>query len=111
MSVAIMAALMLGACAVSTPPGAEPSEPAATDLLLGFPELPEGKGDVFGRALVGVAAPYEPDLTLSAREAELRADMAYRRQIGWEIVERVIDKVPAPGPGGALRGRTGRGLE
>lgn len=96
-SVAIMATLMLGACAVSTPPGSEPSEPAVTNPLLGFPELPEGKGDVFGRALVGVAAPYEPDLTLSAREAELRADMALRRQVGWEIVERVIDNVPLLG--------------
>ena len=84
----LLAALALVvACAGSDGPG--PGE---------FPFDGEGgKTDVFGRALIGPAQPYEPDDTLPAVEERLRTDMVFRRQVAWEIIARTIDPVPLLG--------------
>ena len=75
-----------------TPPASTP--PATAQA---FPGDGLGKTDVFGRALAGVAADYEADNTLSAKEQQLETDMAFRRQVAWEVVERVLDPVPLLG--------------
>ena len=75
----------------------EDAAPAAVPEASDFPSELSGKADVFGRALVGVAQPYNADLSLSAQEERLRTDMAYRRQVSWDIVQRVIDPVPLLG--------------
>lgn len=62
-----------------------------------FPTGASGKADVFGRALVGIAQPYQADLGLSLQEEQLRTDMGFRRQVAWSIVQRVIDPVPLLG--------------
>ena len=62
-----------------------------------FPGTGVGKADVFGRALAGVAAPYEADLQLSLREVELESNMVRRRTVGWEIAFRTLDNVPLLG--------------
>jgi mono/diheme cytochrome c family protein len=62
-----------------------------------FPAGLSGKADVFGRALIGIAQPYNADLGLSLEEERLRTDMGFRRQVAWEIVQRVIDPVPLLG--------------
>lgn len=64
---------------------------------LAFPGDGIGKADVFGRALAGLAAPYEADFSLSASEGELRTNLAFRREIGWDIAFRVLDSVPLLG--------------
>ena len=71
--------------------------PAGPSVAQAYPGAGLGKTDVFGRALAGVAAEYQADLSLSAKEQELKTDMALRRQIGWEIVARVVDPVPLLG--------------
>jgi len=55
--------------------------PVGDDDPADFPAVPGGKTDVFGRSLVGVAAPYEPDPALAAPEAgdQLAADVRRRR--------------------------------
>ena len=83
--------LSLGACAE------EQAAPATVAVAQAFPGDGLGKTDVFGRALVGVAAEYEADLSLSAQEQRLKTDMGFRRQVAWEIVARVIDPVPLLG--------------
>lgn len=66
---------------------------------LDFPadETPGGKADIFGRRLAGVAAPFEPDLTLADDEERLRSDMAYRRQVAWATAHRALEPVPLLG--------------
>ncbi|MEE2786466.1 MAG: c-type cytochrome [Myxococcota bacterium] len=56
-----------------------------------------GKSDVFGRALVGPAAPYPADNTLAAREDQLRSHMGERRALGWQIAARILEPVPLLG--------------
>lgn len=86
----LMLAVALGAsasCSGSDAPG--PGE---------FPfDNTGGKTDVFGRALIGPARPYEPDDTLPAVEERLQTDMVFRRQVAWEIIARTIDPVPLLG--------------
>ena len=62
-----------------------------------FPVEPGGKEDVFGRRLVGKAAPYEADATLAAREDELRSEMRARREAAWRTVAHVLEPVPLLG--------------
>ena len=64
---------------------------------LDFPGTGVGKSDAFGRQLAGVAAPYTADLNLSIQTGALESDMAFRRQVAWDIVQRVIDPVPLLG--------------
>jgi mono/diheme cytochrome c family protein len=71
---------------------------------MGFPGLGAAKADVFGRALAGVAAPYNADLSLSADEDRLKSDMGYRRKVAWDVVMRVLDPVPLLGLADATAG-------
>ncbi len=50
------------------------------------------------RRVVGVAAPYVPDLGLAARDEELRTSIAARRAVAWGIVEKVLAPVPLGDP-------------
>jgi mono/diheme cytochrome c family protein len=81
---------LLSAC---DPPESPPSDNEPHD----FPVSEGGKTDVFGRALAGVAAPYEPDLGLAANEMRLASEMGYRREVAWQIVSRTLDPVPLLG--------------
>ena len=86
-----LSASVLACSAEKEPESIEPPQ------ALAFPSELSGKADVFGRALVGIAQPYQADLSLSLQEERLRTDMAFRRQVSWEIVQRVIDPVPLLG--------------
>jgi mono/diheme cytochrome c family protein len=55
----------------------------------------EGKEDVFGRRLVGVAAPYHADPGFD--EAAVRADHGQRRAAAWRTVTEVLGDVPLLG--------------
>ena len=83
----LLCGLLLASCAEGT----EPS--------LDFPldESAGGKTDVFGRRLAGVAAPFMPNPTLSAREDELRTDMRARREAAWATAHHVLEPVPLLG--------------
>ncbi|MEE2758296.1 MAG: c-type cytochrome [Myxococcota bacterium] len=61
---------------------------------LAFPGPENGKVDVFGRALVGLADPYPADPNVSSFESELQRDMKLRRELGWAVAERVLENVP-----------------
>src|SRR5688572_8773340 len=50
------------------------------------------------REVVGLAAPYQPDLGLAARDEELRTSIRARREAAWQIVERVLTPVPLGEP-------------
>jgi hypothetical protein len=50
------------------------------------------------RKVVGLAAPYVPDLGLAARDAELETSIAARRAAAWTIVEKVLQPVPLGEP-------------
>jgi mono/diheme cytochrome c family protein len=62
-----------------------------------FPVEPGGKEDVFGRRLIGPAAPYQPNTSLAAEEERLRSEMLRRREVAWETVRQVLDPVPLLG--------------
>ncbi|MBL4688638.1 MAG: c-type cytochrome [Nannocystaceae bacterium] len=67
---------------------------------LGFPtDGSSGKTDIFGRALVGVAAPYTPDPRLAddAVAAELDSNVRSRREQAWQTVHQVLQPVPLLG--------------
>lgn len=57
------------------------------------------------RKVIGLAAPYVPDLGLAARDGELARSIAQRRAAAWQIVERVVRPVPLGEP--ALAGSFG----
>ncbi len=88
--------LLAAGCAADTD---APGGSGGTGSPLEFPGVPGGKTDVFGRSLVGVAAPYEPDAALSAPEAgeALAADVRRRREAGWATVYKVLEPVPLLG--------------
>ena len=73
--------------------------PVGDDDPADFPAVPGGKTDVFGRSLVGVAAPYEPDPALAAPEAgdQLAADVRRRRDAAWGTVYKILEPVPLLG--------------
>ncbi|MEM6957445.1 MAG: c-type cytochrome [Myxococcota bacterium] len=71
---------------------------SAGETIVDFPaDGAGGKTDIFGRALVGVAAPYPADPTLAEREETIHASMAERRAMAWAIAERAIEPVPLLG--------------
>ena len=71
---------------------------ATRESALDFPaQGASGKEDAFGRKLLGVAAPYAADPTLTGREVVLKSDMAARREAGWAIAQRVLESVPLLG--------------
>jgi hypothetical protein len=78
-------------------PKVDSGEVNGTDDALAFPWPENGKSDVFGRALIGVAVPYEADENIAATEDRLRSDMRYRRQTAWQIIRRVLEPVPLLG--------------
>ena len=83
--------LLLGACVTGCTDGAAPTPPD-------FPLDGEGgKTDIFGRALAGVAAPYNADETMVDREGDLQTNIAQRRAEGWAILQRALDPVPLLG--------------
>ena len=45
------------------------------------------------RKILGLAAPYVPDLGLASRDAELETSIAARRAEAWKVVERVLAPV------------------
>ncbi|MBA3456477.1 MAG: PPC domain-containing protein, partial [Deltaproteobacteria bacterium] len=46
------------------------------------------------RKVIGVAAPYTPDLGLAPRDEELRTSIAARRQAAWQVVGKVLRPIP-----------------
>jgi hypothetical protein len=50
------------------------------------------------RKVIGLAAPYAPDLGLAARDGELEASITARRAAAWQIVGRVLQPVPLGDP-------------
>lgn len=85
------------AAACSTPPSDDESATDVDPLAFPFEGDEDGKSDVFGRSLVGVANPYEADLTLSDREEELRTNMRLRREVAWETARKALEPVPLLG--------------
>lgn len=51
------------------------------------------------RKIIGVAAPYVPDLTLATRDAELEGSIAARRAAAWQVIEKALQPVPLAEPG------------
>ncbi|MCC7535260.1 MAG: cytochrome c [Deltaproteobacteria bacterium] len=92
-TVGCVALLLVSACTGSGGPAADD----AREFPL--PEGDEGKTDVFGRKLAGIAAPYAADATLGRAEVEetLRTDHRRRRETAWQILSRVLDPVPLVG--------------
>ncbi len=58
----------------------------------------ESAATVQDRKVIGPASPYPADLTLAARDDELRTSIAARRQAAWQVVERVLSPVPLGEP-------------
>src|SRR5690242_9454250 len=50
------------------------------------------------RKIIGLAAPYRPDLGLAPRDGELETSIAARRQAAWQVVARVLQPVPLGEP-------------
>ena len=87
----ILALILLAGC------GSKDIAPPVEVEAVDFPGTGLGKNDVFGRALVGPAAEYEADLLLNEQTQSLISDMKARREMGWNIVSRVLDSVPLLG--------------
>jgi hypothetical protein len=97
----LLSALLLGACASRdtvwlTPEGSEPGEPQADVCPLG---QTQAALTVIDRSLIGGPAGYGADETLAARERELMASQRTRRQIAWQVAERVLTPVELPSTG------------
>lgn len=60
-----------------------------------------GKEDAFGRSLIGLPRPYEPDPALledpQATEAELETNMRRRREVAWQAAYKALEPVPLLG--------------
>ena len=50
------------------------------------------------RKVMGAGVPYQPDVSMPTREAELRASMAARREMAWQVVGRVLQPTPIAEP-------------
>jgi hypothetical protein len=46
------------------------------------------------RKIIGLAAPYVPDLTFPSRDAEFETSIVARRLAAWQVVERVLAPIP-----------------
>jgi len=64
---------------------------------LPFPGEGAAKSDVFGRALAGIASPYQADPNIANQEVLLQNSMQSRRQMAWDVIMRVLDPVPLLG--------------
>lgn len=90
----LLAAALLAASGLSCG-GAD--EPLDTGSAQAFPGGLVGKADIFGRALAGVAAPYEADFGMIHSTDALASNMGARRAVAWDVVMRVLDPVPLLG--------------
>ncbi len=61
--------------------------------------MAESAAIIQDRKVMGVAAPYVPDLGLAERDAEIETSIAARRAAAWDVVQRVITPVPLGEPG------------
>ncbi len=52
-----------------------------------------GAATIEDRYTIGVPLPYQPDLSLPARDFEFETSIAARREAAWQIVERVLSPV------------------
>ena len=50
------------------------------------------------RKIIGAVAPYAADLSLAARDEELRVSIAARRQAAWQVVGKVLAPTPLAEP-------------
>ncbi|HEY5951676.1 MAG TPA: PPC domain-containing protein [Kofleriaceae bacterium] len=50
------------------------------------------------RKIIGAVAPYAADLSLAARDEQLRVSIAARRQVAWEAVAKVLAPTPLGEP-------------
>lgn len=50
------------------------------------------------RKIIGAVAPYAADLSLAARDEELRVSIAARRQVAWDAVAKVLAPTPLGEP-------------
>lgn len=50
------------------------------------------------RKIIGAVAPYAADVTLAARDEELRGSIAARRQVAWDVVAKVLAPTPLAEP-------------
>jgi hypothetical protein len=50
------------------------------------------------RKIIGAVAPYAADLSLAARDEELRTSIAARRQAAWQVVAKVLAPTPLAEP-------------
>ncbi|CAN5909295.1 hypothetical protein BH11MYX3_BH11MYX3_14090 [soil metagenome] len=55
--------------------------------------MTESEVKIEDRRVIGVGAPYAPDLGLAGRDDELRTSIAGRRAAAWQVVERVLAPV------------------
>ncbi len=95
----LLAPLLLAGCAGRdsvwlTGGGAEPEQRAGGD------ECPLGQSQaalsVIDRSLIGGPAGYVADESLARRERELLTSQRARRQVAWQIAQRVLAPVPLP---------------
>jgi hypothetical protein len=78
--------------------GAEPGtgEPGAPDEATCPLGQSQAALSVVDRSLLGGPAGYSADPTLGSRERELLSSQRLRRQIAWQVAERVLAPVPLP---------------
>lgn len=88
-SLALAGVLLAGACG-------DGDKTAACDLS-GLGQTASAV-QIQDRKVLGLAAPYTPDLGLAARDEELRTSIAARRQAAWQVVERALQPVPLGDP-------------
>lgn len=95
----LLGALLAGCSPTPGDGGTDEGGPA--DLTFPWDAENNGKEDAFGRSLVGVPDPYQPDQELledpEAADASLRSNMRLRRQVAWESAYRALEPVPLLG--------------
>ncbi|HLL20886.1 MAG TPA: PPC domain-containing protein [Kofleriaceae bacterium] len=60
--------------------------------------MQESAATLADRKVIGVAAPYVPDLGLASRDSELETSIAARRTAAWDVVGKVLQPVPLAEP-------------
>jgi hypothetical protein len=85
-SVLAVIATLAGACG-------DDDKTSACDL-----GMTESAVKIEDRRIIGVAAPYAADLSLSTRDEQLRTSIAARRAAAWDVVGKVLAPVPFGDP-------------
>ena len=102
MSLALSASLLVG-CSRGTTDGPEnPQTTGEESTSTGFPfDGSGGKEDAFGRSLVGIPRPYQPDPEMVAdplgQKVLLATNMRERRARAWDTARQVLEPVPLVG--------------